>query len=111
MPVYQAGAHLLSGTGAGSGTVNGVYNNRAGGADGYVYYSAAGASAIITLVGSHDASAWLPVATVTAVTGTDGGSLAVSSFYPYLGAQINALYSGAAGTAAPIVHFTPVVIG
>lgn len=107
MPVYLPGAPLLSGTGLGSGSVNGIFDNRVANSVGYLYVSAAGASAIVTIVASHNRSAWLPVLTVTAVTGGLGQSAQISAFYPYLAAQINTLHSGAAGTANPLIYWTP----
>lgn len=105
--VFHGGDWLLRGTGNGSGSVGPAFDNRAGQDVGFLYYSAEGASAIATVMASHDATAWLPVLTVTAVTGAVGGTAQIAGFYPYLAAQINALYSGAAGTAMPIIHFTP----
>lgn len=109
MPVYNGGNFLLSGTANGSGTYGPAFDNRASDPNAYVYYSAAGASAIISLQVSHDRTAWMPLLTLTAITGAIGNTAILSAFYPYYAAQINALYSGAAGTANPIVHFTPEV--
>jgi hypothetical protein len=107
MPLVSGFGFMLSGTGGGSGAINEVLDTRAGDSFGYLYYSAAGASAILTVNASHNKTAWLPVTTFTAVTGAAGGTALFSAFYPYLTVQINALYSGAAGTADVIVHYTP----
>lgn len=107
MPLVSGFGFMLSGTGAGSGQIGEILDTRAGDSFGYLYYSAAGASAILTVEASHNQTAWLPVTTFTAVTGAAGGTALFSAFYPYLTVRINALYSGAAGTANPIVHYTP----
>jgi hypothetical protein len=107
MPLVSGFGFLLSGTAGGSGQRGEVLDTRAGDSYGYLYYSAAGASGIVTVQASHDRTAWLPVTTITAVTGAVGGTALFSAFYPYLTVQINALYSGAAGTANLIVHYTP----
>jgi uncharacterized protein YfiM (DUF2279 family) len=107
MPLVSGFGFMLSGTGGGSGSNNEILDTRAGDSFGYLYYSAAGASAILTVNASHNQTAWLPVTTFTAVTGAAGGTALFSAFYPYLTVQINALYSGAAGTANVIVHYTP----
>jgi hypothetical protein len=107
MPVYIGGGYVLNGTANGSGTRGDVLDTRATKNFAYVYYSAAGASAILTVQASHDRTAWMPVLQVTAVTGAIGNTAQVSAFYPYVTVQINALYSGAAGTANPILHYTP----
>lgn len=107
MPLVSGFGFMLSGTGAGSGQIGEVLDTRRGDSFGYLYYSAAGASAILTVVASHNRTAWMPITTVTATTGVAGGTANFSAFYPYLAVQINALYSGAAGTAAIQVHYTP----
>lgn len=107
MPLVSGYGFILSGTAGGSGARGEVLDTRAGDSFGYLYYSAAGASAILTVQASHDRTAWLPVTTVTAATGAVGGTALLSAFYPYLTVQINALYSGAAGTASVIMHYTP----
>ena len=107
MPLVSGFGFLLSGTAGGSGARGEILDTRAGDSYGYLYYSAAGASAIFTLQASHDRTAWMPVATFTATTGAVGGTANLSAFYPYLAVQLNALYSGAAGTASVVVHYTP----
>jgi hypothetical protein len=107
MPLVSGFGFMLSGTGGGSGAINEILDTRAGDSFGYLYYSAAGASAIMTVLASHNQTAWMPVTTFTAVTGAAGGTALFSAFYPYLTVQLNALYSGAAGTAAVQVHYTP----
>jgi hypothetical protein len=107
MPVFNGGNFLLSGTANGSGTRGPTFDNRASESFGYLYYSAAGASALLSVQVAHDATAWMPFLTLTATTGTIGATAVVSAFYPYYTVQINALFSGAAGTASPVVHFTP----
>lgn len=107
MPVYNGGGFLISGTANGSGSYGNVIDNRAANSNAYLYYSAAGASALLTVQASHDRTAWMPVQVITAVTGAIGNTASLTVFYPYVTVQINALFSGAAGTANPIVHFTP----
>lgn len=107
MPLVSGFSILLSGTAGGSGAIGEVADTRAGDSYGYLYYSAAGASAIMTLEASHNRTAWMPVATFTATTGVAGGTALLSAFYPYLTVRINAIYSGAAGTGTPLVHYTP----
>lgn len=107
MPVYNAAATIMTGTGNGSGQVASAFDNRAGANFGYLYYSAAGASAILNVVASHDQTAWMIAQTVTATTGVAGGTASLTVFYPYIGIRPVALFSGAAGTANLIVHYTP----
>ena len=107
MPFVSGYAILLNGTAGGSGGRGEILDTRAGDSYGYLYYSAAGASAILTLQASHNQTAWMPVATFTATTGVAGGTALLSAFYPYLTVQINAIYSGAAGTASVLAHYTP----
>lgn len=107
MPLVSGYGFMLSGTGRGSGQNGEVLDTRRGDSFGYLYYSAAGASAILTVQASHNQTAWFPVTTFTATTGVAGGTALFSAFYPYLTVTVNALYSGAAGTASVIVHYTP----
>lgn len=104
--VYRGGDFLLSGT-ATSGAVPLPFDNRANANFGHLYYSAAGASAIVNIIASHDATAWGTVLTVTAVTGTPVSTAQVSAFYPYIAARASLIYSGAAGTGQPLVFWTP----
>jgi hypothetical protein len=107
MPLVSGFGFMLSGTGGGSGAIGEVLDTRKGDSFGYLYHSAAGASAILTVEASHNRTAWLPVTTFTATTGVAGGTALFSAFYPFLTVRINALYSGAAGTANILVHYTP----
>ena len=104
--VYQGGNILLSGT-AVSAQIPNPYDNQANSNFAYLYYSAAGASAIVDILASHNRTAWMPVLTVTAVTGGIGLTAQISAFYPYVAARTNLIYSGAAGTGQPFVYWSP----
>ena len=105
-PIHHGGGFLLTGS-ATSGTIPNVFDNRGQASYGFLYFSGIGASAIVDVLASYNGTAWMKVMTVTAVAGTVGISALVSAFYPYLGARVTNLYSGAAGTAAPVLHWTP----
>lgn len=106
MGVTRGGDFLMSGT-ATSGIIQSVYDNRANSNLGYIYYSAAGASAIVDVLASHDTTAWMVVVSMTAITGAIGNTAQVAAFYPYVAARARLIYSGGAGTGQPLVHFTP----
>lgn len=104
MTIKDAPAYLVSGVSA--QTVGDVLDCRTCLNYAYLYYQAAGESAIFTLQASHDASAWLPVATYTA-TATQSASAQLAAFYPYVRATVGKLYSGGGNTGVLSVYYAP----
>lgn len=78
---------------------------------GYLVYSGAGASGIFNLEASHDLTAWMVDSTYTATTGVGWGSAQISKYYPYVRANLTTAYSGAAGSASPLIFYAPGIGG
>lgn len=70
---------------------------------GLIQHSTYGASAILTVQASVDMTGWLDVVTYTATTTT--ATAQWSGYYPYLRANVNAVYSGGGATGTPNLYF------
>lgn len=115
-PRVDRGELILSGISAeGTGTVtidcrgsNGVFIRwYSGSAEGPAGASA-GASAIYSLLHSHDQAHWVVLETLTASAGQNGATWFSAGAYAYLRAQVNECYSAAeTGTGAIWVHIQP----
>ena len=74
----------------------------------YLYVATYAASAIYTIQGSHDSTAWMTVsANITGTTTT--ATAQVSGYFPYMRAQINSLYSGGGNTGSGSLVWSPLV--
>lgn len=73
---------------------------------GYLYYSAGGNSAIYDFDVSHDATAWVTQATITAAAATPGIAL-VNGYFPYVRVNAKLMYSAAGGSAKLAVYYAP----
>lgn len=71
----------------------------------YIVYATQGASAIFRLQASHDSTGWMTVATYTGTTSS--GSAQVAGYFPYVRADVHAVYSGGGATGALSVFYAP----
>lgn len=107
MPVISnPSTFLLSGQTA-SGYASPAIDTRAAYPATYIMYVAGGSSAVMTIQASHDATGWMPALTVSATTTT--ATAQISSYYPYVRAQINACYSAAGGTGSAYLYYGVIV--
>lgn len=97
-------AFLLSGVTASAYTGE-VMDARATRNYGFLTHISPAASSLFTLQASHDMTAWMTVAQYTALT--TRGSAQMSGYFPYVRAQINAVWSGGGNTGQPQVFYAP----
>lgn len=99
----QPAGYLLSGAGQPSGGTGSALDTRFARNYGYHQYAVPGASALISLQGSVDLTGWMTIAQVTATTTT--GTAQIAGYYPYVRAQINAIWSGSNLTGWPVDYY------
>lgn len=96
----QAVGYLLQGAGSGAGT---ALDTRTMANYAALQHAAAGASAIVKLQASVDATGWVDVLTVTAVPAT--ALLQLSGYYPYIRGVNHLVYSGAGATGFADLYY------
>lgn len=106
MPVLYNPNGYLSSAQSAEGTGRYVMDARHCKNFGYLFYQAAGHSAIFSLQASHDQTAWLTIATYTA-TATQTGTAQIAGFYPYIRSTVTECYSAAGGTGTLDVFYAP----
>jgi hypothetical protein len=119
MPTYtDFSQYVYSGT-ASEGTGTAIVDARISNGTFLTYWECSGigksalASAVFSILHSHDSTAWTPVATLTASAGTTGQIFSATARYAagpyaYLGVRINEAYSAAeTGTAHLQVYIMP----
>lgn len=101
----ERGAYLLSGSANGSASAGAVIDARYARNFGYMQYVTPTQSAVFTLQAAVDSTGWMAIGTYSASNTT--ASAQMTGFYPYVRAQVNAIYSGGGNTGFPVVHYTP----